>query len=64
MLDNRLGFSIAVGGPDTYKTATMESEGAIVYGESDIPDIPQNGRGGYEFKLSKMGMMINYASNG
>lgn len=56
-IDNKLGF-----GPNVASSAkghikvSVEINDNKVYGESEIPDCPQNGNGGYCIKINKQGL--------
>jgi len=65
-IDNALGLH--VGGShdeDTeYLNTTSELHDSKIYGESPMPDCPQNGDGGYCFKdLPKCGFLSFFAAN-
>lgn len=58
MIDNINGFGAAMSGVD-YSDLLIELNDNKIYGESEIPDCPQDGEGGYCKKLDKFGLMIS-----
>jgi hypothetical protein len=46
MIDNRLGLGISMGNATNGNTLIILNDN-ILYGESEIPDCPDNGKGGY-----------------
>jgi hypothetical protein len=65
-IDNALGISVGGSfGPDIeYENTTMELHDSKIYGESPIPDCPQDGEGGYCFKdLPKCGLQSSFAQH-
>jgi len=60
MVDNREGFGANINnGADEYDfdTTHITIKNSIAYGESPIPDCPQNGNGGYCHRFDKFGFM-------
>ena len=50
-IDNILGLTVAAGHALTeYNNNTAQLHDSRMYGESPLPDCPQNGKGGYCFK--------------
>jgi len=50
-IDNILGLTVAAGHALTeYNNNTAQLHDSRIYGESPMPDCPQNGEGGYCFK--------------
>lgn len=64
-IDNGLGFGPqAASGSLDHHIITFEINDNKIYGESGIPDCPQNGKGGYCIKINKQGLfppMVNTA---
>jgi len=60
MVDNREGFVANINNEaDEYdfETTHITIKDSIAYGESPIPDCPQNGNGGYCHRFNKFGFM-------
>jgi len=63
-IDNAMGLSVgaAHGEATEYNNNTMQLHDSKIYGESPMPDCPQNGEGGYCFKdLVKCGFMSSFS---
>lgn len=63
-IDNALGLSVGSGHrEDTeYNNNTMQLHDSKIYGESPMPDCPQEGKGGYCFdSLPKCGFMSSFS---
>lgn len=59
-IDNREGFGSNINNKAneySFETVDIQYIGNHIYGESEIPDCPQKGEGGYCFKFNKFGMM-------
>lgn len=64
-IDNALGLSVgsAHGESTENNNNTMQLHDSRIYGESPLPDCPQNGEGGYCFKdLVKCGFSAAFCS--
>jgi len=60
MVDNKEGFGAnIVNGNDEYdfETTHITIKDSIAYGESPLPDCPQNGNGGYCYRFDKYGFL-------
>jgi len=63
-IDNALGLSVggSHGAATEYKNTTVELHDSKIYGESPMPDCPQDGEGGYCFKdLPKCGLQASFS---
>lgn len=63
-IDNALGLSVGAGHNEEteYNDNTCELHDSKIYGESPIPDCPQDGEGGYCFKdLPKCGFHSSFS---
>ena len=63
-IDNALGLSVggSHGAGTEYLNTTVELHDSKIFGESPLPDCPQDGEGGYCFKdLAKCGIQSSFA---